>query len=176
MAGVFIPELETERLRLRPWLETDLEPYAEFCASENTARFVGGACGREDAWRRIAMFLGHWTLRGYGPWALEEKGHKRWVGYAGLWNPHGWLEPEIMWGLAATAQGRGLATEAAQGARGYAYRQLGWRTAISCIAQQNRPSQKVAARLGATLEKTAEVRGHLVGIYRHPGPKEAMQT
>ena len=99
------------------WREEDLDPFADFCASEATARFIGGPCSREDAWRRIAIQIGHWALRGYGSWVLEEKASGDWVGYSGLWRPDGWPEPEIMWGLAADAQGRGYATEAAQRAR-----------------------------------------------------------
>lgn len=167
-----IPVLETERLRLRGWREEDLGAFAEFCASEATARFVGGACSRDDAWRRIAGHIGHWVLRGYGSWALEEKASARWVGYSGLWNPHGWPEPELIWSLAASAHGRGYATEAARRARDFAYGEFGWATVISCIAPQNLPSQRVAGRLGATLERTMELRGFPVGIYRHPRPEK----
>jgi RimJ/RimL family protein N-acetyltransferase len=166
-----IPELETERLRLRGWRNEDLDSFAEFCASEATARFVGGPCKRDDAWRRIAGQIGHWALRGYGSWVLEEKTSGRWVGYSGLWYPHGWPEVEVMWGLAATAHGRGYATEAARRSRDFAYAQLGWTTLISCIAPENLPSQRVAARLSATHERTMELRGATVGIYRHPGPE-----
>ena len=163
-------ELDTERLRLRQWRQEDIEPFAEFCANPATARFMGGTCGRDEAWRRMAMFLGHWALRGYGNWVLEDKASGAFAGYAGLWNPLGWPEPEIMWGLQAAFQGRGLATEAARAARGYAYRGLGWTTAVSYIAPQNFPSQRVAARLGAALEKSIELRGSPVGVFRHPGP------
>jgi RimJ/RimL family protein N-acetyltransferase len=165
-----IPVLETERLCLRAWRDADIDAYADFCGSEATAKYVGGVCSRDDAWRRMAMLLGHWSLRGYGPWVIEDKASGQFAGYSGPWNPHGWPEPEIMWGLAANAQGRGFATEAARRARDFAYSELGWRSAISCIVNENLPSQRVAARLGATLEKTAEIRGYAVGIYRHPGP------
>lgn len=167
-----IPVLETERLRLRGWREADLDAFAQFCADDAMARFVGGVCSRDDAWRRIAGQIGHWALRGYGPWALEEKASGRWVGYSGLWNPHGWPEPEATWSLAAGAQGRGYATEAARRVRDFAYGELGWTTLISCIAPLNLPSQRVAGRLGATLERAAELRGFPVGIYRHPGPEK----
>ncbi|MGE0851690.1 MAG: GNAT family N-acetyltransferase [Hyphomicrobiaceae bacterium] len=168
---VDIPVLETERLRLRGWREEDHAPFARICASEATARFVGGVCGPDDAWRRIAGQIGHWALRGYGSWVIEEKDRGRWVGYSGLWNPHGWPEPELMWGLAADAHGRGYATEAARRGRDYAYRELGWRTLVSCIAPANAPSQRVAARLGAACERTIELRGSPVGLYRHPDPE-----
>jgi RimJ/RimL family protein N-acetyltransferase len=170
-APLDIPTLETGRLRLRAWREEDLEPYATFCANDATARFLGGVCNRQDAWRRIAMFLGHWALRGFGNWAIEEKATRRWVGYSGLWEPEAWPEPEVMWGIAADCQGRGFATEAGRCARDFAYRQLGWRTVISCIAPANEPSQRVAARLGARRERDMELRGFQVGIYRHPGPE-----
>ena len=165
-----IPLLETERLRLRAWREEDLAPFAEFCARDATAGFVGGACSRGDAWRRIAGQIGHWILRGYGPWALDDKASGRWVGYSGLWSPEGWPEPELIWGLAAHCHGRGYATEAAQRGREYAYRELGWKTLISCIAAENKPSQRVAQRLEAAFERNIELRGSEVGIYRHPNP------
>jgi RimJ/RimL family protein N-acetyltransferase len=163
-------ELETERLRLRQWRQEDIGPFAEFCASEATARFVGGACSRDDAWRRMAMFLGHWALRGYGNWVMEERASGAFAGYGGLWSPLGWPEPEIMWGLRSAFHGRGYATEAARAARDVAYRQLGWTTAVSYIAPENLPSQRVAERLGAKLRGSIELRGSQVGVYRHPGP------
>jgi RimJ/RimL family protein N-acetyltransferase len=168
-----VPVLETERLRMREWREADHAPFAAFCADEATARFLGGTCDAAVAWRRMALQAGHWALRGYGSWALEEKASGRWVGYSGLWNPQGWPEPEVMWGLAASAQGRGLASEAARRARDFAYRQLGWTTLISCIAPENLPSQRVAQRLGATLERSIELGGHSLGIYRHPAASNA---
>jgi len=121
--------------------------------------------GRVASHRHSDRALG---LRGYGSWVLEEKTSGDWVGYSGLWRPEGWPEPEVMWGLAADAQGRGYATEAAQRARAFAYGELGWTTLISCIDPENLPSQRVAERLGAKREGAMELRGSTVGIYRHP--------
>jgi RimJ/RimL family protein N-acetyltransferase len=160
-----IPVLETERLRLRAWREGDLDAFAAFCSDEATAQFVGGTCNREDAWRRIAGQLG------YGMWALEEKAENRWVGYCGLLNPEGWPEREIAWGLLREFHGRGYATEAARRARQYAYDDLGWPTTVSYIRSTNLPSQRVAARLGATLERDIMLRGQPAGLYRHPQPE-----
>jgi RimJ/RimL family protein N-acetyltransferase len=44
--------LETERLRLRPWREADLDAFAIFCADEKSREFLGGTLTRADAWRR----------------------------------------------------------------------------------------------------------------------------
>jgi RimJ/RimL family protein N-acetyltransferase len=170
MLHVPIPVLETERLTLRAWREEDLAPFAAFCADEATAPYLGGAVGPADAWRRMSNQIGHWVLPGYGSWAVEEKASGQWVGYSGLWNPHGWPEPEVMWGLAASAHGRGYATEATRRARDFAYRELGWTTLISCIAPDNLASQRVALRLGAVLESSIELKGSKADIYRHPSP------
>jgi len=165
-----VPVLETERLRMREWREADLPAFAVYYADEVTGRFLSSSSDPAEAWRRLALQVGHWVLRGYGAWALEEKASGQWIGYCGLWNPHAWPEPEVMWGLAPDARGRGYATEAARRARDFAYGQLGWRTAISCIAPDNAASQRVAERLGARLERSIELRGHTAGVYRHPGP------
>ena len=163
-----VPALETERLRLRGWREKDLPAFAQFWGDEATARFVGGVCNREEAWRRMASYAGHWALRGYGLWAVEEKAGGRLAGYCGPWNPEGWPEREIGWGLVKHFHGRGYATEAARRAREFAYRELGWPTAVSYIAAENAASRRVAERLGASFERSIQLRGHPVGVYRHP--------
>ena len=55
--------------------EADLDDYAEICADAEVMRFSekAGLCRVHDAWRQMAMIIGHWQLRGYGPWAIEER-------------------------------------------------------------------------------------------------------
>jgi RimJ/RimL family protein N-acetyltransferase len=162
-----IRTLETERLILRPWRDSDIDGYAELMHDAERSKFIGGPLSRDDAWRRLATYVGHWSLRGYGVWALEDKATETFVGYSGLWNPLGWPEREITWALRQQFQGRGLIAEAARCVRAYAYEDLGWSTAVSVIAQENTASIRVAERLGAVLGGTTENRGWMCGIYRH---------
>jgi RimJ/RimL family protein N-acetyltransferase len=114
--------------------------------------------------------VGHWTLRGYGFWAVEEKRTNQFVGYAGLWFPEGWPEPEAGWGLLKAGQGKGFATEASLRAREYGFSTIGFKTLISFIDLRNIASRAVAERMGAHLEKTEMLFGSEAGIFRHPPP------
>lgn len=163
-----IPVIETERLRLRAIQESDFEAYAGFYASEG-ARYYGGSCDRNDAWRRMASFIGHWSLRGYGVWALEEKASGAFIGQAGLWFPEGWPDREITWMLLEGHQGRGLATEAALRVRAHAFEMLGWKRVVSCIQPANAPSIRLAKRLGAVYESSQSIPGRDFDLYRHEG-------
>jgi RimJ/RimL family protein N-acetyltransferase len=167
-----IPTLETKRLILRGWRESDIDGYAELVGDPARARFIGGPFTREDAWRRMATVVGHWSLLGYGVWALEDKASQSFIGYCGLWNPLGWPEREISWGTRVACAGKGFATEAAKRVRAYAYEDLGWSTVVSVIAHENTPSIRVAERLGAVFERATETRGLSVGIYRHQSPSQ----
>src|SRR5215472_5303191 len=97
-----VPLLDTPRLRLRPPAESDFNDYASLCADAEVMRYVGdrGPLSREDAWRQLAMLIGHWALRGYGMWVVEELGSGAFVGRVGLHNPEGWPEREVGWALA----------------------------------------------------------------------------
>ena len=49
------------------------------------ARFIGGKpFTREEVWARILRYVGHWTLMGFGFWAIEEKATGDFIGEVGL--------------------------------------------------------------------------------------------
>jgi len=163
-----IPVIHSERLTFRAGRESDLDAMAAFYADGTESGFVGGPLDRDDTWRRIAMGLGHWMIRGFGIWNLEEKTTGDFVGWCGLWFPEGFPGRELGWGLMKSKRGRGYATEAALRAREYAYDALGWTSVISLINLNNAPSIRVAERLGATFESVTPFRGSECAIYRHP--------
>ncbi len=166
-----IPQLETERLILRAPRESDFEADVDFYASERSHGF-GGPLTREATWRNLATVLGHWVIRGYGCWSVDEKATGLYCGHVGLWSPEGWQEPEIGWALHAAAEGKGIAFEAAQAGRTYAYDVLKWKTAISSIVPGNTRSIALAKRLNASFESLYEHPSFgPMEIYRHPAPE-----
>jgi len=165
-----IPWLETERLTLREYRQSDFDDLADFYASPRS-RFIGGPMSRELAWRALAGHLGHWTLRGFGFWAVEEKATGLFCGHVGLWHPEGWPEPEVGWVLMGSAEGRGIAHDAALAARHHAYRTLHWSTAISMIDPDNVRSIRLAERMGCRHESDFNhVRLGKMQVWRHPAP------
>jgi RimJ/RimL family protein N-acetyltransferase len=162
-----IPTLSTDRLILRPFRDEDLDAYAEICADAEVMRYLGDGMplSRVDAWRQMAFIIGHWQLRGYGMWAVEERENGAMLGRIGFFNPEGWPGFELGWMLGRHAWGNGYATEGARAALEYAWRGLGREHVISLIRPENTPSIRVAERLGESLEGKAEVFGNRALVY-----------
>lgn len=160
-------QLETDRLLLRMWREdTDFEPYAEMCADPDIMRYIGGkTMSRVEAWRHMAFHIGHWLMRGYGHWAVEEKASGKFVGRIGFLNPVGWPAFEIGWTLGKQYWGKGFATEGARRALDYAFYELDKPHVISLIHPENKGSAAVAQRLGEKVEGRAEVMGIDVEVW-----------
>jgi len=165
-----IPELETERLRLRGWHAEDFEAYAAFAGDTALNAHRGGAVDRIRAWDEFCAILGQWELLGIGNFAVEEKSSGDVAGYAGLWFPQDLDEPELCWSLFEAFHGRGYATEAARAVQLWAYEEKNLPPLMSYIHPGNIPSQRVAERLGATFEKDTELRGSPRWLYRHVLP------
>jgi len=158
--------LETERLILRPFREADLDAYAAMTGDPEVMRHLGsGPMSRSDAWRNMATILGHWTLRGFGMWAVEDREAGELVGRVGCWKPEGWPGLEVGWMLRRSSWGRGFATEAARASVDFAFDRLKERHVISMIHGENLPSIRVARRLGMRLEGRTEVFDIPVAVY-----------
>jgi RimJ/RimL family protein N-acetyltransferase len=164
---VTIPTLTTDRLVLRPFRDDDLDAYAEICADPEVMRYLGDGkpLSRAEAWRQMAFIVGHWQLKGFGLWAVEEKASGALIGRAGLLHPEGWPGFELGWTLGRQWWGKGYATEAARMALRYAFEELDRDHVISLIRPENHPSIRVAERLGERLEGEVELFGGRTLIY-----------
>lgn len=159
--------LETPRLRMRQFGESDWDAYAVMCADPEVMRYIGTGVvlTRDEAWRSIAGVLGHWQLRGYGMWALESKETGEFIGRVGFIDPPGGPGFELGWGLAKPHWGRGYAIEAARAALRHAFEELRRERVISLIRPANARSIRVAEALGETLAGAVELLGSTSLVY-----------
>jgi RimJ/RimL family protein N-acetyltransferase len=162
-----VPELETERLLLRGWRESDIDAWAELCADDEVMRSLGHESGLTfgDAWGEMARLAGHWALKGFGHWVLELRASGELAGRAGLFHPPDWPGLEVGWTVGRPHWGNGYAGEAARASMEWARVELGADHLISLIADENVRSQRVAEKLGMEQEGRAQVRGHDLRVY-----------
>jgi RimJ/RimL family protein N-acetyltransferase len=115
----------------------------------------------------MAMILGHWTLLGYGLWAVEERATGALIGRIGCQQPEGFPGFEIAYTLGRAFWRQGYAREGAGAALAYARDVLGRTNIISVIRPANAGSIRVAQSLGATLDGEIEFFGGPASIYRY---------
>ncbi|AOZ67925.1 GNAT family N-acetyltransferase [Rhodobacter xanthinilyticus] len=169
------PVLETDRLVLRAPAARDWAHWRDFFLSAR-GQWIRpeGTPTEEAAWRGWAGVIGHWVLRGWGPFVITTQQSDRGLGLVGPWAPINWPEFEIAWSIwAPEHEGRGIMAEAARLARDHAFRILGWQTAVSYIDPENTRSVALARRLGATPDAAAPFPGTPpITVYRHPKPED----
>lgn len=150
--------IETDRLILRPIdPERDFEGWAHAMADPGTVRYLGmPPMDRAQAWRSMAMTVGHWTIRGFGFFSLELKATGEWVGRVGPWFPEGWPGPEVGWTISPLHLRQGYAEEAGRASIDFAFETLGWDEVIHVIMDGNEPSIRLAEKLGSKYLRTQQ--------------------
>lgn len=166
----FVPTFDTRRIHLRGAVPEDLDDLDTFFSSEDS-RYVGGPRPRMETWTALCAGVGHWALRGFGLWILTDRHEGKVIGVAGLQQPDGWPEPELIWVLFSDYTGLGLATEAIQGIRGYVATNFGIKTPISLIYPEYKKVVTMAEKMGARRIKDVLIPDGPVPAWRFPEPE-----
>lgn len=163
------PRLRTGRLQLVALERRHFGAFAALHGDPETMRWIGDGkpMDRVEAWLHLAMLLGHWDLRGYGAWGVEDPETGELIGRAGLFHPEGWPDPELNWLIAPARRGRGLATEAARAVLDFALGELGFERAVSLVRPGNGASRRVAEKLGASPGETIQFLGDAMLVFHY---------
>lgn len=145
-------QLATARILMRPWRDSDRQPFAAMNADPDVMRYFPAlmTAAQSDALvDRIQAQLNH---HGWGLWALEVDGG--FIGFTGL-APVKPPNPvaggvEVGWRLTRSAWGRGYATEAGRAALSFGFDALRLDEVVSFTAVPNEASRAVMRRLGMT--------------------------
>jgi ribosomal-protein-alanine N-acetyltransferase len=159
--------LETQSVILRPFRETDLDRLAELFANPGFMRFSSGVQDRE----KTAVFLEkvlRWEREGLpSMFAVQLKPEPTILGYCGFFHhpPEVIEDVEIGYRLHPDYWNRGLITEAARAVRDHAFRDWNLPRVISLVHPENIPSQRVAEKMGMTIEKQITFRGFPTNVF-----------
>ena len=152
--------LETDRLILRRLVMEDLdELFALYRDPEIREHFPDGTLTRDETREELEWFMnGHPENPELGLWATIHKETGRFIGRCGLlpWEIDGRLETEIAYLLGKPFWHQGLATEAGRGIVKYSFEQLHVSRLICLMHPDNIASQRVAQRIGMTLERSVD--------------------
>ncbi len=151
-------EIETERLHLRQWIESDREPFARLNADPQVMEFFPSILDRAASDGMIDRMQAKIAERGWGFWAVESKQDRQFIGFVGLQTPKADFPfspcVEIGWRLAFEYWGKGYATEAAQSALKVGFELLELAEIVSFTAMNNNRSSAVMERLGMNNRET----------------------
>jgi RimJ/RimL family protein N-acetyltransferase len=163
------PGIETDRLILRQWRESDIAANTAMLGDPLSGRFITAdrkpVTDPMSGWRNSAIMAGHWALHGFGMFAVEEKSSGKFAGRVGPFFPPVWPDFEVGWGIAKEFRGKGYAVEAARAAIAWTFATFELERVVHCIDRENTASQSVARRLGACNDGETMLLGHPVDLW-----------
>jgi len=162
--------IETERLILRPHVLADFEAVHELSSDAEAMRYIGSGepVTPNDSWTKLLRNAGHWSLLGYGLFAVFERATTAYVGDTGLADFHRGLGPdfdpypEAAWVFAPAFQGKGYAFEAAEAAHRWLSKARAPERTVCIIDRENEPSIRLAEKLGYRRYDEAQYKGKTV--------------
>lgn len=136
-------------LKLRPWMDTDFELFAEMNSDPEVMRYLLPMT-RGESLNAFNSLRKEITQRGWGVWAVEVD--SLFAGMVGLHVPE-WPLPfspctEVLWRLRKEFWGRGIAHEAASKAIEYGFSKADLAEIVSFTSPSNLRSIRLMERLG----------------------------
>jgi ribosomal-protein-alanine N-acetyltransferase len=150
-------ELETARLRLRPFTPADADDLYRLYSDPEVMRYIGQGTvrTREQTAEALAKMIDEWEQHGFGMWALFDRRDGRFLGRCGLRPLPGTPEVELGYTLFKEAWGKGLATEAARASVAFGFEKLALPRIVAIAHPPNRASRRVMEKVGMRFERQA---------------------
>jgi len=148
---ISVVELNTNRLKLRQWQDSDKIAFADLNADPDVMQYYPSILSLEESNELAEKIIDKMNTHGWGFWAVEKKEDKQFIGFVGLNEPTYELPVnpcvEIGWRLAKKHWGHGYATEAAKTCLKFAFETLNLENVFSFTSVSNLPSRRVMERL-----------------------------
>ncbi len=152
LCQIGVEMIETKRLILRAWQESDLAPFAEINACQKVCEFLPKQLSREESDALVQRLQGHMDKHGYSFFAVELKEANEFIGFTGLFYPsfdaHFTPAVEIGWRLSSSHWGQGYAPEAAKAALNYGFYEVGLEEIVAITVPDNMKSRRVMEKIG----------------------------
>ncbi len=142
------PILETNRLRLRLFEQSDVEQLHLLYSDPEVMRYMGGTRTWEQAEEHIQAFAQQYAKTGFTLWAAQQKSDGQFVGRVGLFFLDKTEEVELGYMLAKPHWGKGFATEASAACLDLAFRRLALESIAAIAVPQNAASLQIIQKLG----------------------------
>ena len=143
--------IETDRLMLRTWLDSDLDPMFEINQDPKVMEYFPGLQDLETTKNFITKVNNHFNKYGYSLYACERKDTNEFIGFIGLliadFKAHFTPAIEIGWRLSSKHWGQGFATEGAKAVLDYLFRELKIPEIVSFTAKGNAKSIRVMQKI-----------------------------
>jgi RimJ/RimL family protein N-acetyltransferase len=154
--------LETARLVLRPFRAGDFEALYAVWRDPEVMRYIsptGWPHSLEVSRGALDTLAGEFARRGFGQWAVVERGGDAVMGYCGFKATADRDVGELLYGLAPACWGRGYATEAALAALDYGFARAGFRRVVASAMVGNGASIRVLEKAGLARERIETIDG-----------------
>ena len=161
-------EIETARLRLRPFKLEDIDALSRIASDPEVMLHIGDGVPftREETLRNLTNIVSAFERRGYGRWALEKKDGGGLIGYCGLACGNEEIGVELVYLLAREEWGKGIVNEAAWASLRYGFESLGLDSIAAVTLPDNWRSRRVMERLGMKFERASIYHGYRCVCYR----------
>jgi len=171
--------IETDRLILRTWLDSDLQLMLAINQDLKVMEYFPGLQDLKATTNFITKVNNHFDKHGYSRYATIRKDTSEFIGFIGLliadFEAHFTPATEIGWRLSSKHWGKGFATEGAKAVLDHAFRELKIPEIVSFTAEGNAKSIKVMQKIGLRhnanddfdhpkLDNTSQLKRHV--LYR----------
>ena len=144
--------IETTRLGLRNWMDSDIPKFVEMNRDPKVMEFFPKVLSEEETKELVQRIRVHINEKGFGPWAAEIKETRGFIGFVGLSIPRFQTNftpcVEVGWRLAFNYWEKGYAQEAARECLNYGFRSLGLKRIVSFTSVLNDRSMNVMRKIG----------------------------